>query len=161
SLRPTVAAAMVRLAGIGPGMTVLDPFCGAGTILAEALDVAEKRSRGGVVRGVRGGHRPKPGVVTSPEPGKRRPAAPAPPGASARLDLDGAASETGGRGRDLSHPAVRQAAFFDRQDRPAVRGGRGGVGPRAAPGRPGGTTRDGARRSEARIAGPPMVTGAP
>jgi 23S rRNA G2445 N2-methylase RlmL len=47
SLRPTVAAAMVRLAGIGPGMTVLDPFCGAGTILAETLAVAELRSRGG------------------------------------------------------------------------------------------------------------------
>jgi 23S rRNA G2445 N2-methylase RlmL len=46
SLRPTVAAAMVRLAGIGPGMTVLDPMCGAGTILAEALIVARER-RGG------------------------------------------------------------------------------------------------------------------
>ena len=34
SLRPTAAAAMVRLAGIAPGMTVLDPMCGAGTILA-------------------------------------------------------------------------------------------------------------------------------
>jgi tRNA (guanine6-N2)-methyltransferase len=49
SLRPTVAAAMVRLAGIGPGMTVLDPMCGAGTILAEALDVAKKRGKGGRV----------------------------------------------------------------------------------------------------------------
>lgn len=49
SLRPTVAAAMVRLAGIGPGMTVLDPMCGAGTILAEALDVAKKRSKAGRV----------------------------------------------------------------------------------------------------------------
>ncbi len=43
SLRPTVAAAMVRLGGIGPGMTILDPMCGAGTILAEAADVANKR----------------------------------------------------------------------------------------------------------------------
>jgi 23S rRNA G2445 N2-methylase RlmL len=50
SLRPTVAAAMVRLAGIGPGMTVLDPMCGAGTILAEAIDVARKRGKGGRVR---------------------------------------------------------------------------------------------------------------
>jgi tRNA (guanine6-N2)-methyltransferase len=49
SLRPTVAAAMVRLAGIGPGMTVLDPMCGAGTILAEALDIAGKRGRAGKV----------------------------------------------------------------------------------------------------------------
>ena len=54
SLRPTVAAAMVRLAGIGPGMTVLDPFCGAGTILAEAIDVARKRSKAGRVRVVGG-----------------------------------------------------------------------------------------------------------
>jgi tRNA (guanine6-N2)-methyltransferase len=37
SLRPTVAAAMVRLAGIPPGQTVLDPMCGAGTLLAEYL----------------------------------------------------------------------------------------------------------------------------
>jgi 23S rRNA G2445 N2-methylase RlmL len=43
SLRPTLAAAMVRLAGIGPGMTVLDPMCGAGTILAEAVEVARRR----------------------------------------------------------------------------------------------------------------------
>jgi tRNA (guanine6-N2)-methyltransferase len=36
SLRPTMAAAMVRLAQIKPGNVVLDPMCGAGTILAEA-----------------------------------------------------------------------------------------------------------------------------
>jgi 23S rRNA G2445 N2-methylase RlmL len=36
ALRPTVAAAMVRLAGT-PSGTVLDPCCGAGTILAEAV----------------------------------------------------------------------------------------------------------------------------
>ena len=37
SLRPTVAAAMVRLAGAGPDAIVVDPTCGAGTILAEQL----------------------------------------------------------------------------------------------------------------------------
>ena len=37
SLRPTVAAAMVRLADLKPGNIVLDPTCGAGTLLAEAL----------------------------------------------------------------------------------------------------------------------------
>jgi tRNA (guanine6-N2)-methyltransferase len=36
SLRPTLAAAMVRLADIKPTQTVLDPMCGAGTLLAEA-----------------------------------------------------------------------------------------------------------------------------
>lgn len=36
ALRPTVAAAMVRLAGDPPG-TILDPCCGSGTILAEAI----------------------------------------------------------------------------------------------------------------------------
>jgi 23S rRNA G2445 N2-methylase RlmL len=41
SLRPTLAAAMVRLAGIGPGQLVLDPMCGAGTILAEAIDAGQ------------------------------------------------------------------------------------------------------------------------
>lgn len=39
SLRPTVAAAMVRLAEIRPRHAVLDPMCGAGTILAEHLMV--------------------------------------------------------------------------------------------------------------------------
>jgi len=43
SLRPTVAAAMVRLAGIGPGLVVLDPMCGAGTILAEVIAIANRR----------------------------------------------------------------------------------------------------------------------
>jgi 23S rRNA G2445 N2-methylase RlmL len=46
SLRPTVAAAMVRLAGAAPGMTVLDPMCGAGTILAEMLELSRKRKAG-------------------------------------------------------------------------------------------------------------------
>jgi len=38
SLRPTVAAAMVRLAEPRPGQILLDPMCGAGTILAELQD---------------------------------------------------------------------------------------------------------------------------
>ncbi len=37
SLRPTVAAAMVRVADVRPRQVVLDPMCGAGTILAELL----------------------------------------------------------------------------------------------------------------------------
>lgn len=44
SLRPTAAAAMVRLAGVGPGMTVMDPMCGAGTILAETLAIVRRRA---------------------------------------------------------------------------------------------------------------------
>lgn len=36
SIRPTVAAAIARLADLKPGQTVLDPMCGAGTLLAEA-----------------------------------------------------------------------------------------------------------------------------
>jgi 23S rRNA G2445 N2-methylase RlmL len=48
SLRPTVAAAMVRLADLKPGQSVLDPMCGAGTILAEALlSIKGKRDSGG------------------------------------------------------------------------------------------------------------------
>lgn len=49
SLRPTVAAAMVRLADIKPGQTILDPMCGAGTILAEAL-LAERSRQAGAPR---------------------------------------------------------------------------------------------------------------
>ncbi len=36
SLHPPVAAAMARLAGLAAGQRVLDPFCGAGTVLLEA-----------------------------------------------------------------------------------------------------------------------------
>jgi tRNA G10 N-methylase Trm11 len=43
SLRPTVAAAMVRLAEIKSGHVVLDPMCGAGTILAETLEGTRQR----------------------------------------------------------------------------------------------------------------------
>jgi 23S rRNA G2445 N2-methylase RlmL len=53
SLRPSLAAAMVRLAGAGPGQTVLDPMCGAGTILAEQIETARRR-RAGEVRVIGG-----------------------------------------------------------------------------------------------------------
>lgn len=43
SLRPTVAAALVRLAEVRPGQVVLDPMCGAGTILAEYLDATRRQ----------------------------------------------------------------------------------------------------------------------
>jgi 23S rRNA G2445 N2-methylase RlmL len=39
SLRPTLAAATVLLADVRPGQVVLDPMCGAGTILAETLQM--------------------------------------------------------------------------------------------------------------------------
>lgn len=45
SLRPTMAAAMVRLAELKPHHTVLDPMCGAGTILAEAFLFARQHER--------------------------------------------------------------------------------------------------------------------
>ena len=46
SLRPTVAAAMVRQAEFKPNQVVVDPFCGAGTILAEALLLCRRKSKG-------------------------------------------------------------------------------------------------------------------
>jgi tRNA (guanine6-N2)-methyltransferase len=46
SLRPTIAAAMIRLAEVRPRHVVLDPMCGAGTILAERL-AAGQQLRGG------------------------------------------------------------------------------------------------------------------
>src|SRR5262249_32229703 len=42
SLRPTVAAAMIRLAQIKPGNKVADPMCGAGTIVAEGISWTRK-----------------------------------------------------------------------------------------------------------------------
>jgi 23S rRNA G2445 N2-methylase RlmL len=41
SLRPTVAAAMARVANLRTGQVVLDPMCGAGTILAEILELGK------------------------------------------------------------------------------------------------------------------------
>jgi 23S rRNA G2445 N2-methylase RlmL len=49
SLRPTLAAAMVRTAAVKPTQLVVDPMCGAGTILAEQLAYAD-RFRGQGVR---------------------------------------------------------------------------------------------------------------
>jgi tRNA (guanine6-N2)-methyltransferase len=46
SLRPTIAASMIRLTEIGPRHIVLDPMCGAGTLLAERLAAAQQ-IRGG------------------------------------------------------------------------------------------------------------------
>jgi len=46
SLRPTVAAAMVRLAEPRTDMLLLDPMCGAGTILGEAIDYARRHRLG-------------------------------------------------------------------------------------------------------------------
>ena len=43
SLRPTMAAAMVRLGEADFGEVVIDPMCGAGTLLAEQLDVAPEK----------------------------------------------------------------------------------------------------------------------
>jgi 23S rRNA G2445 N2-methylase RlmL len=43
SLRPTVAAAMLRLGEVRPGHLLLDPMCGAGTILAEYLEGFRKQ----------------------------------------------------------------------------------------------------------------------
>ena len=45
SLRPTMAAALVRLAGAHAAQVFLDPMCGAGTILAEQLVAAERTHR--------------------------------------------------------------------------------------------------------------------
>jgi 23S rRNA G2445 N2-methylase RlmL len=48
SIRPTIAGAMVRLADLKPNQTVLDPMCGAGTLLAEAyLSTKGKKSSDG------------------------------------------------------------------------------------------------------------------
>ncbi|HUK80636.1 MAG TPA: methyltransferase domain-containing protein [Nitrososphaerales archaeon] len=37
ALSPRLARTLVNLAGLGPGQTILDPFCGSGTILIEAF----------------------------------------------------------------------------------------------------------------------------
>ncbi len=48
SLRPTVAASLIRLTGFGPGMVVVDPMCGAGTIAAELLELLRSHRGQGV-----------------------------------------------------------------------------------------------------------------
>jgi 23S rRNA G2445 N2-methylase RlmL len=47
SLRPSIAAAMIRLAEIAPQHIVLDPMCGAGTLLAEHLAIGRHRPADG------------------------------------------------------------------------------------------------------------------
>ncbi|MBU6295958.1 MAG: methyltransferase domain-containing protein [Planctomycetes bacterium] len=42
SLRPVVAAAMARQIGARPGLRILDPMCGVGTVLAESLRLARQ-----------------------------------------------------------------------------------------------------------------------
>lgn len=64
SLRPTVAGGMVHLAGVGPNMTVLDPMCGAGTILAETIEVGKRRSKAGPVTVIGGDIDPNAVFVT-------------------------------------------------------------------------------------------------
>jgi len=69
SLSPRLASLLLNLSGLSPGKVVLDPFCGSGTILAEALvhsyrcigfDSSESRARDArrnlswVARGSRG-----------------------------------------------------------------------------------------------------------
>jgi 23S rRNA G2445 N2-methylase RlmL len=49
SLRPTLAAAMVRLGGARHGHVVLDPMCGAGTILAEQLTLPGHQKTGRIM----------------------------------------------------------------------------------------------------------------
>jgi tRNA (guanine6-N2)-methyltransferase len=52
SLRPTVAAAMARLGEIKSGQVVIDPMCGAGTILAEVFELGRQDNiRHGLVLG--------------------------------------------------------------------------------------------------------------
>jgi 23S rRNA G2445 N2-methylase RlmL len=51
SLRPTIAAAMARLAEFEPGYVILDPMCGAGTILAETLSTFPGRRQAVTVVG--------------------------------------------------------------------------------------------------------------
>lgn len=50
SLHPPVAAAMARLARITPGHRVLDPFCGAGTLLLEAQAIEPAATYVGIDR---------------------------------------------------------------------------------------------------------------
>jgi len=40
ALSPRLARTLVNLAGLGPGQTLLDPFCGSGTILTEAYSMS-------------------------------------------------------------------------------------------------------------------------
>merc|ERR1711937_583702 len=39
TVKTNLAYAMVRLANLQPGNTLLDPFCGSGTLLLEALEM--------------------------------------------------------------------------------------------------------------------------
>jgi hypothetical protein len=83
STKPTVAAAMVRLAGVAPGSAVLAPCCGAGPILIEAAllgagvrggDNDPRRQRAPAAHPPRRrGERPRAALGCAPSaPGRRR-----------------------------------------------------------------------------------------
>lgn len=44
TVKTNIAYALVRLANAQPGHTILDPFCGSGTLLLEALEVLQKQA---------------------------------------------------------------------------------------------------------------------
>jgi tRNA (guanine6-N2)-methyltransferase len=50
SLRPTIAAAMVRVADVWAEQVMLDPMCGVGTIVAEQVLYSRTRGRGSLPR---------------------------------------------------------------------------------------------------------------
>ena len=154
SLRPTVAAAMVRLAGIGPGMTVLDPMCGAGTILAEALDVAGKRSRAGKVRVFGGDIDPNAVFVTSQNLQKVGPID------LARWDATALPLETASVDRIVSNPPFGKQLSSIEQIGPLYEAASAEWDRVLRPGGRAVLARDGTRGFASRAVGSPMVDGA-
>ena len=130
SLRPTLAAAMVRLAEIKPPNVVLDPMCGAGTLLAEHL---------AVMRTMRVPFPPALGGDMDVGGGSRGRGQPAPPGTSppGAVGRRPAAAGDAFGGPHRVQPAVRQAARRTRNDRAALPPDVARVRPRVAAGRPG------------------------
>lgn len=43
TVKTNIAYAMVRLGNVQPGQTIMDPFCGSGTLLLEALEIFRKK----------------------------------------------------------------------------------------------------------------------
>ena len=132
SIRPTVAAAMVRLADLKPGQTVLDPMCGAGTLLAEAfLSTKGKKGADGAAWQLHlvGGDIDTSHVRAAQTNLRQFGVA----------DLPGWDARVAARGRiGRSHSqqsAVRQAAQYPGGDRAAVSPKRARDGPRLASGR--------------------------
>ena len=159
SLRPTLAAAMVRLTVPAPVRLSFDPMCGAGTLLAELIEAARGR-RGDRLGAVLGGDLDRAALrMAGTNLGRFGPDLLVRWDAT-RLPLADACAD-----RVLSNPPFGKQLGEPEEIGPLYRRHGAGVSPRPEAGRPGGAAggrlRPAARRRPRRRTGSGLETAAP